>query len=426
MLVLMNLLRTSFLNAIAVSIKMLAMLGINKVLAIYLGPVGYAAIGQFQNAIQMVNNFCGLAAGAGVTKYTAQYHADPERQRRTWQTAGTLTLLLSLIVALVIVIFKAQFSQIFFGTKSYSDVCVWLAASIVFSSLNFFLLAILNGRKEIEVYVMANIGGSLLSLILIVAFVIWFGLRGALVAMATYQAFSFVVTLYLVRRTAWFGGYLFIGIPRISVMKDLGKYAAMALAASVCSPVSQLAVRSYVGETLGWASAGNWEAMWRLSSAYLLLVTTTLAIYFLPRFSEIEGPEFLRKELLQGFRSVLPLCALCAVGIYVSRDVIIWVLFSNGFTSMRELFAWQLIGDWVKVSGLMLGYMLQAKAFWKFFIFSEFVASIVFYFMVVTFVSEYGLVGVSMGYAAANAIYFLIIFVFLWRNLLGANKEGAK
>ena len=57
----MTLVRTSLLNAIAVAIKMLTLLGINKILAVYVGPAGYAALGQFQNAVQMISTF---ASGA--------------------------------------------------------------------------------------------------------------------------------------------------------------------------------------------------------------------------------------------------------------------------------------------------------------------------------------------------------------------------
>ena len=67
----MTLIRTSLLNGIAVVIKMLTLLSINKVLAIYVGPVGYAALGQFQNAVQMITTFASGAINTGVTKYTA-------------------------------------------------------------------------------------------------------------------------------------------------------------------------------------------------------------------------------------------------------------------------------------------------------------------------------------------------------------------
>jgi len=77
----MNLLKTSALNGVAVLIKTATMFILNKILAIYVGPSGYAAIGQFQNFIQMVTTFAGSAINTAVIKYTAEYHGDETKQR---------------------------------------------------------------------------------------------------------------------------------------------------------------------------------------------------------------------------------------------------------------------------------------------------------------------------------------------------------
>ncbi|WPN48573.1 hypothetical protein [Pseudomonas sp. P8_241] len=88
----MTLIKTSLLNGIAVVVKMLTLLGINKILAIYVGPTGYAAIGQFQNAVQMITTFASGAVNTGVVKYTAEYADDESAQHKVWQTAGAIAL----------------------------------------------------------------------------------------------------------------------------------------------------------------------------------------------------------------------------------------------------------------------------------------------------------------------------------------------
>ena len=98
----MTLIKTSLLNGIAVIIKMLTLLGLNKILAIYVGPAGYAALGQFQNAVQMITTFASGALNTGVTKYTAEYYQDEVRQHTVWRTAGTIALLGSLTTAILV------------------------------------------------------------------------------------------------------------------------------------------------------------------------------------------------------------------------------------------------------------------------------------------------------------------------------------
>ncbi|HFF5279520.1 TPA: oligosaccharide flippase family protein, partial [Acinetobacter baumannii] len=101
----MNLLKTSVLNGVAVLIKTATMFILNKILAIYVGPAGYAAIGQFQNFIQMVTTFAGSAINTAVIKYTAEYYEDETKQRNIWKTAGSIVLLFSLIFSIIILIF---------------------------------------------------------------------------------------------------------------------------------------------------------------------------------------------------------------------------------------------------------------------------------------------------------------------------------
>lgn len=128
----MNLVRTSLLNGIAVVIKMLTLLGLNKVLAVYVGPAGYAAIGQFQNAVQMITTFTGGAISNGVVKYTAQFHDSPEQQIRLWRTAGTITVVGSLLVGVLVALFHRQLASMFLKDENLGDVFLWFAGGVVF------------------------------------------------------------------------------------------------------------------------------------------------------------------------------------------------------------------------------------------------------------------------------------------------------
>lgn len=217
----MNLVRTSLLNGIAVAIKMLTLLGLNKVLAIYVGPAGYAAIGQFQNALQVITIFTGGAITNGVVKYTAEYHEEPEQQIKLWRTAGFVAILGSLVVALIVALYNKELASLFLKDAALGGVFLWFAGVVVFFSLNILLLAILNGRKEIVLYIVANIAGSFLSFGVTFYLATSFGLYGALVALVVYQSISFVVTLLLCLRTHWFKLSFLFGRPDKQIAKKL-------------------------------------------------------------------------------------------------------------------------------------------------------------------------------------------------------------
>ncbi|HFF4819064.1 TPA: oligosaccharide flippase family protein, partial [Acinetobacter baumannii] len=191
----MNLLKTSVLNGVAVLIKTATMFILNKILAIYVGPAGYAAIGQFQNFIQMVTTFAGSAINTAVIKYTAEYYEDETKQRNIWKTAGSIVLLFSLIFSIIILIFQKQLSIYIFHTDLYQTVFVWFAVFLTFFTFNALFLAILNGKKEVLRLVIANIVGSIFSLAITSLLAMKYSLYGALVALSIYQSLAFLVTL---------------------------------------------------------------------------------------------------------------------------------------------------------------------------------------------------------------------------------------
>ena len=155
----MTLIKTSLLNAIAVVIKMLTILGINKILAVSVGPTGYAALGQFQNAVQMITTFGSGAINTGVTKYTAEYFEDEAAQRKVWQTGGTIALVGSVITGALVALFNQPLAAWFLKDAQYGSVFIWFGLTLVFFVFNALLLAILNGKKEISRYVIVNITG---------------------------------------------------------------------------------------------------------------------------------------------------------------------------------------------------------------------------------------------------------------------------
>src|SRR5690606_16258774 len=128
---------------------------------------------------------------------------------------------------------------------------------------------------EIHRYVIANIAGSLFALLVTSFMAIKYGLYGALIALAIYQSLAFFVTLLLFRKISWFKLRYILGGIEKEAAKNLAKYTAMALTSATCIPISHILIRNHLGETLGWEAAGYWEAMWRLSAAYLMMITTT-------------------------------------------------------------------------------------------------------------------------------------------------------
>ncbi|WP_288364832.1 O-antigen translocase [uncultured Acinetobacter sp.] len=413
----MNLLKTSVLNGVAVLIKTATMFILNKILAVYVGPAGYAIIGQFQNFIQMITTFAGSAINTAVIKYTAEYYEDENKQRDIWKTAGSIVLIFSLSFSLLIFIFQKQLSTYIFHTDIYQTVFVWFAVFLTFFTFNALFLAILNGKKEVLRLVIANIIGSIFSLAVTSLLAIKYNLYGALVALSIYQSLAFLVTLFLCYKSEWFKfTYLFGKIDK-TVAKKFASFALMALVSAICVPLSQIIIRIYLTQEYGVTYAGYWEAMIRLSAAYLMLVTTTLGVYYLPRLSELSGIKEIKAEVYTGYKFIFPLSVLGGVSIYLLRDWIIPLLFSETFLPMRDLFLWQMIGDSLKIGSWILAYLMLSKAMTKLFVITEIVFALIFLLLIYICTKIIGFKGVSIAYFLNYGLYWVVMSFFIFKKL---------
>ncbi|MGE8538902.1 MAG: O-antigen translocase [Acinetobacter sp.] len=413
----MNLFKTSVLNGVAVLIKTITMFVLNKILAVYLGPTGYAAIGQFQNFIQLVTSFAGSAINTAVVKYTAEYHEDESKQRAIWKTAGSIVLLLSLIFTCVILVFQKQLSIYIFQSLKYQNVFIWFAIFLLFFNLNTLFLAILNGKKEILKLVLANIAGSLFALVITAVLAIQLHLYGALIALSIYQSIAFIVTLSLCYKADWFKFSYLFGRIDSEITKKLASFLLMALVSAICVPLSQMLIRAYLTQEFGLAYAGYWEAMIRLSAAYLMLATTTLGVYYLPRFSELNNINEIKNEVYLGYKFIFPLAIAGGMSIFILREWIINLLFSPSFSPMQNLFFWQMMGDALKIGSWILAYLMLSKAMIKLYILTEIISTLSLITLTYICTKISGFEGVSIAHLINYGMYWIVISLFVFKQL---------
>ncbi|MFA6988640.1 MAG: O-antigen flippase, partial [Candidatus Gastranaerophilaceae bacterium] len=182
-------------------------------------------------------------------------------------------------------------------------------------------------------------------------------------------------------------------------------------------PVAQILVRNYIVDNISLDAAGFWQGIWKISDVYLTIVTTSLSVYYLPKLSEIQSDKELKKEILFGYKILLPIVAIIAVFIYMTKMPIIHLLFTDKFIPMKDLFTFQLIGDFIKIASWLLGILMVAKAMTRWYIAVEIIFNITFVIFSVLFINKGGLIGVTQAFAL-NYFLCLLFMIWLFRNLL--------
>jgi PST family polysaccharide transporter len=148
-----------------------------------------------------------------------------------------------------------------------------------------------------------------------------------------------------------------------------------------------------------------------------MLITSTLGIYYLPRIAEIRSSNDLILEMKKIYKFSIPAAVVVALIIYSTRDFIIELLFTPDFTPMRELFAWQLTGDVIKIGAFVFAYIMIGKAMVSLYVFTEIFFSATLYMLTYICVDEFGLKGAAIAYAANYLLYFISMIYIIGKKI---------
>lgn len=415
--------KISFLNAIAVLIKMLTGFVSIKVVAYLIGPIGIAMLGQLNNFTNILLGVSNGGINNGITRYVAEYSGSEKKYQLFLGTGFWITAALSVATGLVLIIGAGYFAETILKDIQFKGVFYVFGVTIILYAFNTLLVSIINGFKEFKKYVIANILGSIVGLIFTIILSLNYGIYGALISAVTYQSIVFILTLLLVVNSRWFKLKKIVRKFSKTAALKLGHYSLMALVTAIVMPASQLIIRGYISSHESLSEAGLWEGINRVSNMYMLVFATSLGVYYMPRLTELNTAQELRREIFSVYKLVMPLLLIFSITLYAGRNIVINVLFTNEFAAMESLFPYQVFGDFVKLSGWVLAYIMVAKSMTRTYIIMEFVSSLSQIGLNIIFINLYGTVGATIGYAGGHFIYLVAMFI-IFRKIMFLKPGG--
>ena len=410
-----DIVRVFSFTSISTLVKMLTGFVSVKVVASIIGPAGVALVGQLNNFASIAMSLSSGGINNGITKYISEFKNDEGKVRTYLSTALSITVICSLCVGVAMILLNRLLSRLILQTNEYWYVFLIFGVTILLYALNLMLLSVVNGFKEFKKYVKINIANSIVGLCFTLAFVLTLGLPGALVSAVTYQSVMMFITLWMIRKSSWATWSNFKERLNKLASKQYFKYTLMTLTTAAMVPISQLVLRSYVISEISPVEAGWWEAMNRLSNMYLMIITSSFTVYYMPRLSELSDKIELRREIFKAYKVILPILIVGITVVYLFRHLIIRILFTPEFLPMENLFIWQLIGDLFKICAWLLSFILVAKAMTKEYITTEVIFAISYIVLSFIFLHLNGVVGITQAYLL-NYIVYLLCMVGIFKT----------
>ena len=145
-------------------------------------------------------------------------------------------------------------------------------------------------------------------------------------------------------------------------------------------------------------------------------------LYVIPKFSTIYSKKEFVGEVMNIYKTLLPLFAIGMLLIYFFRQLFINYIFVD-YQEMGPLFKWQLAGDFIRLVALVLAHQFFAKKLVRNFIFTEMLSLALFYLFANYLSGIYGVEGVVMAHFFRYIIYLFVVAFLVNRYFSKSEKK---
>nr|WP_218847054.1 O-antigen translocase [Winogradskyella forsetii] len=404
-----------------IAVRLIVSAIIQRLLAVMVGEAGIASIGQVRNVMAMLSSTATLGTFNGVVKYVAEFKKDQPELSKLFSTVTVFMVIGALCSAVVLFIGASFFSNYLFNTSDYIYIFQLLAVIVPFIAIGRVVNAVVSGLSDYKRYAKIELISYILGTIALVIGLYSSELKGVLIAIAFAPVIQLIVLAFV------FGKILKTYVPFKSLNLNLF-YRNKLLAFTLMSFIStfllnyiELNIRTLVADELNINEAGYWTAVTFISKNYMVFATGLFTLYVLPKFASIHTKLEFKNEVLNIYKTILPIFGLGMILVYVFRNYIIELIYPD-FTGMEPLFKWQLLGDFIRLGALVLSHQFLAKRMVKSFVITEIISIGLFFVLSKVFIQSYGTEGIVIAHFVRYIIYFIMV-IFIIKNYFDNKKE---
>ena len=411
-----KLLKILSLNSISVIVGFFLGIASTKIVSVFMGTSGMALLGSFKNFTSMFKSMSTIGISNLVVKLVVENKNDKKELSIIYSTFFWVFLLISVVLASVVLIFAGFIADfLFFNNKCVIPI-QFFGLLLPLVIINAFWMAIYNGLEEFKKIVFIQIISNILVFGL-TAFLIWKqNIFGGLLSVALSELIMVIVTFLFVRRDK---AYFQFDLKRIISEKYFDailKFSSMALLSAVIVPMTLMLIRNHIVNQNSIEEAGIWDAVNRLSSFYMMIFSSGLSLYYMPKLASLKTDNEFKDELKSYFKVFVPLFVIMLIVVFLFKGFMIDLAFTPAFSRIKEVLVWQLLGDLLRIMTLAFGYQIVAKAMIKKYLIIEITFNLLYLFLSYYLVRISSFEGALQAYFFAN-LFLLVLIFYIFRKL---------
>ncbi|MEW5736893.1 MAG: oligosaccharide flippase family protein [Thermodesulfobacteriota bacterium] len=390
-----------------------------KCIAVMLGPTGVGVLSILNHFQAVLFTLVGLGLSTGVIKYISEYNAsgDSRALQSVLQNAWSILFPVSLAALLLCVLLSVPLSSWILEDTGYSLFVIVYACSLPVAVYPLVGNALLQGTLKIGALARINILRALLTLVLVVPLIYFFGLAGAVVSALAAALVHLVISRHYVRTQA--AGFSVAAFGRIQpeTARKLFHYGMTSLLVGAAMYISHLFLKTTIVHALGQRLNGIYQPIWALTMAYPTIVLSSMSAYSYPRMCGIKENRDMVSELNGTFRIALLFITPIMLVLLAARRPVIELLYSAEFLESAAIMHIQILGDLLRVVFWALGMYLLPMRRLSAFIFVNISQNVLLVAGALLLVGPYGLEGVAWAFTASWVIPSLAVWIHAKRSL---------
>jgi O-antigen/teichoic acid export membrane protein len=418
----MQFLKVGLLFAASTLSRLLAGLIVVKIIAVYIGADGLGKLGQFMSVVTIITTLAGGGISTGIIKYVAEHKENRQELSGYIHAASFVTIIASLLVGAVLLFGADYISLALMQSAELASVIRALAAVQFVIAASNLLMGLVNGHKRVKAFALINVLSVAIGAAGMAFACAAYGIKGAMYGLMWMSSCSLLFLVPWYRHGLGFEWKQLLPEWHPEKTRRFMAYGLMVLVTAATMQSSQIVIRQIIEAKSGWHEVGYWQAVIKVSDAYLQFITVVLANYYLPRLAEQKDKAGIDRIVRGAYKVAIPTLLLLSSSVYVLREFVIPIIFSKAFLPAKDYFAGQLIGDFFKVGAYIVGYVSVARASTQLYIAAEIFQASMLVILTHFFVDHFGAVGATYAYSATYVVYFAVCYAIYRIYIIGSRS----
>ena len=207
------------------------------------------------------------------------------------------------------------------------------------------------------------------------------------------------------------------------ILKKLSHFSLYVIISAFCFPFAQILIRNLIIEKLGIDTAGIWEGTNRISSMYLMLISSVIGVYFFPKVSAIKNNNEVAKELKFALKIFISATLIAGFILLMLKSFIIPLALSKMFLPINEILHIQVIGDVFLIAKMLFSMVLLSRDKTKKMITLEVVSTLIYIGLNCLFITNYSNLSIILWAYPIYTFFYCVTLFFAYKQIINDVKN---